>query len=109
MLLEASGYSVVEASDGAEAFVYLEANSTSIALIILDLMMPGMSGWAFRERQLTMHELAVVPTVVLSGSPLGPEDLATLRTRAALSKPFAFSELLRFVRAHVEAPGRTPA
>ncbi len=103
LLLEASGYRVIEATNGVEALAHLAAaEAEDIGLIVFDLQMPKMSGWTFREHQLADSATADIPTVVLTGSPLGRDDLKRLRIRAALSKPFMFEELLRFVRAHVE-------
>jgi DNA-binding response OmpR family regulator len=54
--------------------------------------MHGMDGFAFREMQL-LGPTADVPTVVLSGRNLEPEDVARLRPAAALAKPVAFAAL----------------
>jgi CheY-like chemotaxis protein len=48
-LLAKEGYAVVCAENGRDALDYLSRSIPS--LIILDLMMPIMSGWEFRERQ----------------------------------------------------------
>ena len=45
MMIEDLGFDVLRAGDGAEALRLLEANS-SIMLLVTDIVMPGMDGWA---------------------------------------------------------------
>lgn len=104
MLLETAGYGVVEAVDGADGLAQLTAASATIVLVILDLAMPGTTGWQFRERQLADPRLAKIPTIVLSGVTLMRSEVERLGVRAALSKPFLFADLLRFVRAYASSP-----
>ncbi|WP_437533462.1 response regulator [Sorangium sp. So ce726] len=59
------GYDVMTAGDGAEALARLREGPTP-ALIVLDLMMPGMDGYAFRAEQLRTPAIADVPVVVLT-------------------------------------------
>src|SRR5690242_5374004 len=51
-VLEAEGFSVAMAEDGAQALDYLGGAAPRPALILLDLMMPNMNGLQFREEQL---------------------------------------------------------
>ena len=59
---------VVCAEDGRQALDYM--SSSTPGLILLDLMMPNMSGWEFLERQKQDPRLAAVPVVLISGSGL---------------------------------------
>jgi CheY-like chemotaxis protein len=61
------------------------------ALILLDLMMPGMNGWQFREEQLRDERLKDIPVVVITASRLGSE---ALRANEVLFKPVALGDLL---------------
>ena len=45
MMIEDLGFDVLRAGDGEEALQLLEANS-SIMLLVTDIVMPGMDGWA---------------------------------------------------------------
>jgi CheY-like chemotaxis protein len=67
-VLEGEGYSVVTASHGAEALELLLAGIRP-CLIIMDLMMPIMNGFEFREAQLRDPRFAPIPFVALSGEP----------------------------------------
>ncbi len=68
MTLEAHGYDVVAATDGADALAKLRgAASPRPCLILLDLMMPGMNGIQFHAEQMHDPALAEIPVVVLSG------------------------------------------
>jgi CheY-like chemotaxis protein len=84
MLLEWEGYRVACAGDGAEALDYLRAGERP-ALILLDVMLPGLDGWQFRQQQRRDPELAAIPVVVVSALDAAdcPEAAAHVR------KPFA--------------------
>src|SRR5438128_12411080 len=85
-LLEAEGYGVVEAVDGVSALRLLRAGDVHPCLIVLDLMMPRMSGWDFRAAQSSDRELASIPVVVLSADPLASQA-SRLGAAAVLPKP----------------------
>ena len=54
------GYRVLGARDGEDALAQL-AEERDVGVILLDLMMPRMSGWEFRRQQLADARLAKVP------------------------------------------------
>lgn len=86
------GYRVHEASDGAEALALLSAGVVPDA-IVLDLAMPKMTGWQFRDLQRRLPRIADVPVVVVTASsPLG------IDAAAVLEKPFTISELVAALR-----------
>src|SRR5215216_5125217 len=59
-----AGYAVLEAADGLQALRQLRASRPD--LIVLDLMMPGMSGWQFLERSRKQLERLNIPVLILS-------------------------------------------
>jgi CheY-like chemotaxis protein len=63
-LLADEGYTVRCFANGAEALEHLRRDGAS--LIILDLMMPGMNGWTFREEQQHDRRLADIPVIAMS-------------------------------------------
>ena len=93
-ILTMEGYRVGYASDGMAALALL-ADSELPDLILLDLMMPKMSGWEFREAQLRDYRIARIPVVVLSatGEPARPIDAMRI-----LRKPVTLEALLATVK-----------
>ena len=68
MTLEAAGYTVRQAGDGQDAFAVLRTPPQPAA-ILLDIVMPRMSGWEFlRERDANHPELADTPVIVFSAA-----------------------------------------
>lgn len=60
------GYRVVTVNNGREALDFLRASSTRPALILLDLTMPEMDGWAFRAIQKHDPLLHSIPVAVFT-------------------------------------------
>src|SRR6266567_3184107 len=63
-------------------------------LILLDLWMPGMDGWAFRSQQLTREALASIPVVVLTAGRILQSRVDQLQAAAIVPKPFNLDALL---------------
>ncbi|MGE0872223.1 MAG: response regulator [Kofleriaceae bacterium] len=87
-MLSDEGYPTRAAANGAEALTELAREAPQ--LIVLDLMMPVMDGWAFRARQLARPEWAQIPVIVMSAM-TGTDYTASLGADAYLPKP-AFAE-----------------
>jgi CheY-like chemotaxis protein len=64
-LLELCGFATATAANGQLALDYLQDHPPP-KLIVLDLMMPGMDGFAFRRAQKRDAALAAIPVLVLS-------------------------------------------
>ncbi len=97
-VLQMEGYVVSHAADGRTALAML-ADPKLPDLILLDLMMPHMNGWEFREAQLRNARLAQIPVVVLSatGERSRPIDAALI-----LRKPVTLENLLCAVKQFIE-------
>jgi CheY-like chemotaxis protein len=93
--LEDDGYVVRTARHGREALALLAGWRPH--LILLDLMMPEMDGWAFRARQLELDAYADIPVIVLSAGPNLRYGVAALRATAIFPKPFDLDLLLAAV------------
>lgn len=65
-LLQNAGYEVVTAANGAEALDYLQHHSPPF-LVILDLLMPVMDGWALLAERNRDAALRSIPVIVVSG------------------------------------------
>jgi DNA-binding response OmpR family regulator len=104
-LLEHAGYAVIEAGDGREALRRLAEHQPD--LIILDLMLPGMSGWEFLNRSREQRDRTRVPLVIMSAID-GREDYpSTLGAAAWFTKPLDISRFLSVVEQLAGAPGST--
>jgi CheY-like chemotaxis protein len=93
-MLSRSGYEVVAVPGGREAIETLRDAPETIDLVILDMVMPGLSG---RETFLRVREARPgIPVVLCSGFGLNGEAQALLDegVRAFLTKPYTMNELL---------------
>lgn len=95
-LLDGAGYDVVTASHGIAALELLRQGPLP-GVILLDLMMPKMDGWAFRREQRADPRIAGVPIIVTTAVSREEQDLNTLRAVAYLEKPFNLKLLLHLV------------
>jgi len=97
-LLAGEGYDVSEASDGIRGLERLR--DVSPDLIILDLMMPVVSGWAFAEKCRRMDISGDVPIIAMSAMldlNRAAATLDALGVRAYVAKPFDVEALLALV------------
>jgi len=102
-LLSNAGYLVVCAENGRQGLDYL--NSSIPGLVILDLMMPVMSGWEFRARQRSDPRLESLPVVVTTASGL----VQDIDADAIVRKPIDFKLLLSLVKRTCPLPPRPDA
>jgi len=102
VLLVSEGFHAVSAEDGLEALHLLRAvrhRAPQIpCLILLDLMMPRLSGHEFRRAQLGDPTVAAVPVAVMSGAVDIEQRAQALGAVATLAKPIDCQMLLDVVR-----------
>lgn len=91
-LLEMEGYSTVASANGQEALEQLHRMKPP-CLILLDVMMPVMDGYAFMAHLRDEQPLADIPVVVTSASHHPPAG-----ARAYMAKPFDMARLLAVVK-----------
>ena len=82
--LDEAGYRVSPARNGQEALDMLRSGAVQPRVILLDLMMPVMDGWQFREEQLRDPALASIPVVALSAHVCATEPQTPTRLLADL-------------------------
>lgn len=96
--LDAEGYRVTTVGDGPSAVSYIKNHPDSVDLVILDLMLPGMSGYAVCEslRSDNQH----MPVLILSARTLSEDRARGFDVGADqyLTKPFDLDELLSRVK-----------
>jgi len=100
-LLESEGFDVIPAANGKQAIDFLRyAKPRGDFVVVLDLMMPMVSGWEVLELLTEDSRLAGIPVIVLSA-------LATERPPRAqefVRKPFTMQKLVASIRNWFSAP-----
>jgi DNA-binding response OmpR family regulator len=94
--LRTEGYEVISAQDGLQAVEMFSANPTD--LILLDVMMPKLDGFAVCQR---IRQFSNVPVIMLTAKGEEQDRVRGLDMGADdyLTKPFSATELLARVRA----------
>ena len=103
--LEAEGYEVTHAADGNRALAVIDRGDPPVDLVILDLMLPGMSGYTVCE---TLRESDQnMPVLMLSARTLAEDRTRGFDVGADqyLSKPFELDELLSRVNRLLQSRG----
>lgn len=101
-VLRDEGYCVRAAGNGLQALEALRC-SPDVQLILLDLMMPVMDGWAFRAAQRADPGIACIPVIVLSAHVGTVERDGKLQPAAFLRKPVQLGALLETVAEYASA------
>jgi CheY-like chemotaxis protein len=102
-VLEDEGYSVVTAANGLEAINVLRRSSEPPCVILLDLMMPVMTGWEFRKQQQQDPALAAIPVILLSAIQNIKMEATALGAAGHIPKPINFARLLDTVERYCAA------
>jgi two-component system, cell cycle sensor histidine kinase and response regulator CckA len=92
------GYRVMLANDGEQALELLRMTRRKVALVITDLVMPGMGGHAFA---LEVARLPSPPPLLYISAYERPQGEMAKRF---LQKPFTVDELVNAVRALISPP-----
>jgi len=98
-LLELHGYDVVTAADGAAGLTHLRRGFRP-CFILLDLRMPGMDGWQFREEQMRDPDLRRIPVAVFSGDAEEEAAALELGVKLMLRKPLDVERLIDMLERH---------
>jgi len=104
IFLRRRGFQLLEARDGGEALAEMRAGD--VDLVIMDLMMPGVSGFdVLRERAGDPSLLRIPMIVVTANNNRGVSDgLLGQHVYAVIGKPFDLNVLLTTVAACLEQP-----
>jgi len=103
--LRKHGFETIHASNGTEALRYLES-TLDISLLVTDLMMPEMDGFALLSEMRRRPELSEIP-VVLTSARAEPEVVtkaAELGCRQFLVKPVSNASLVNAIRTALNGP-----
>ncbi|HRH11491.1 MAG TPA: response regulator transcription factor [Bacteroidia bacterium] len=96
--LNLAGYEVIHASDGSKAIELFKQHNSSIALLLLDVMMPGKSGFdVFSEIKKLSPS---IPVIFLTARDQSSDKIQGLKLGADdyITKPFDLEELLLRVK-----------
>ena len=94
--LEGSGYHLASARDGIEAWTMLEREPDRFHAVLLDLMMPGMTGMEVLHRMKAHPTLTQVPVIIQTAA-TSPSQISEGLAAGAhyyLTKPFEKADLL---------------
>ena len=100
LVLEAEGYAVLVAPNGARALEVADQHPPD--LILLDMRMPVMDGWAF-TKAYRMQPPPHAPIVVMTAAPDAGQRAAEVQADGFVGKPFDLAELLALVNSRVTA------
>ncbi len=105
--LELEDYDTITCNNGKEALKIVEEKYPDVVLILLDVMMPGLSGWevlqSLKSNDLFKDILIVLFTVksfnedIQKGKALGADGYIT--------KPFSGNDLLKYVKKLLKEKG----
>jgi CheY-like chemotaxis protein len=96
--LSRQGYQVISCVDSAVALELCRRERPD--LVILDILMPGRSGWEIMEEMKSDPEIASIP-IIVSTVKNRPEDVERARELQAadyIAKPYVFSDLLERIK-----------
>ena len=98
MYLESSEYTLIEANSGTDALEKILIECPD--LVILDVMMPGMTGWEILRYMRTKSGYADIAVLMLTGIGAALNEMSSPMYGADdyLDKPFQEAELLKKVR-----------
>ena len=94
-VLEEDGFTVVEAADGRVALDYLVSHDAP-SLIILDAVMPAISGWQLLTILQNYYRLSQIPVLMLSGCDV-PANVDNQLVSRFMPKPYDANDLVKAV------------
>ena len=106
--LQRAGFAVCEANNGREVLAILAC--ITVSLILLDILMPELSGTEVVQQLRADPRFAPTPIILMTASPIvrpqsRPHPLGDM---LFFTKPFAFEQLLAAIHCYVPAPTTSP-
>lgn len=104
MILDVEGYEVIETEDGPSALAAAAAQAPD--LILLDVMMPGMNGFAVFERLRADPGMRRIPVIMLTAlaQRTDVERAVEMGVEGYVTKPFEPAELLQAMEKALQKP-----
>ena len=88
-------YEVICAEDGEKALAAVRENATQLSLVLLDLMMPGMSGTQVLQEMKNDSELANIPVIVLTADQESEIECLSLGAADFIPKPYPKKDIIQ--------------
>lgn len=95
-IFESEGYEVDFGTNGSEGIEALERGKPDV--ILMDMLMPVMDGYAFRQEQLKKPEWEQIPLLAMSAQDQEMEKLASHGIVNFINKPLELDQLLNQVK-----------
>jgi CheY-like chemotaxis protein len=102
IVLELEGLEVLEAIDGFDCLD--KVKHEKIDLILLDINMPGITGWDVLRNLRDNPQFAHIPTVLVSGEMPDHRLIRELNPTAFIRKPFDIEDLATQVKEYLNSP-----
>ena len=96
-ILEMKGFRILSANNGEDALELLRNNPELPDLILLDMMMPIMSGQQFMEKKNQDLRIAAIPVVLLTAHKDALEAKSKLGARDFIKKPVELDEVFEVI------------
>ena len=103
-VLESAGFAVSEATDAVSTF---EALKTCYpAMIVLDVQLPGMDGWALARRLKSNFATAAIPIIIVTafGTEADRKYAHAAGCAAFVEKPISSTDLPEIIRQYLARP-----
>jgi len=101
MVLEMNDYKVITCLNGYEALEYIKKNST-IGLVLLDLMMPDISGWDTLKEIRKLKSKDELPVIIFTGNVKEREQLENNPLKSEIIdfilKPVSYEDLVKRIQ-----------
>ncbi len=94
-VLDEEGFDVIEAQNGEEGLAMMRDKAPMG--VLLDINMPVMDGWEFREQQMLDPALSKIPVIVITAGWRCAEVIQRMYPEGCLAKPFKIEALLNEV------------
>ena len=92
--LEEAGYETVCAENGREALELMRRNQERLSIVLLDLIMPVMSGFEVLEAVRSDEQLKKIPIIVLTAEKSAELEALQLGAADFITKPFDMPEII---------------
>jgi DNA-binding NtrC family response regulator len=104
-VLQREGYTVMEATDGAEALSLVRAEGASVEVVVSDIVMPRLNGVELMQALSVSHPS--LPVILMSGyATAALSELGISAPCSILTKPFPADRLLAEVQRCIHRPDR---